>query len=234
MSTRHRVGYLIVLCPLSFVLCSAGCGLADYVGQMSSEADRVHAWDEETALLGSPIKLPELPKKDDKDQSWNVFLRLPRGVTESPRTAEGSTQAKLFGSLAQYEGSNASGIVNVYLGVSDQKDFVNSTFNYFGVSAGGDFITVPRSVTAMSAAGPALTPTISVKQRAAEGPQQYNYSFNFYEHGGTQVAVVFQLDKTTGAKANPAIKASLATLGVDDEVRSLRKAYSKPRRPARK
>lgn len=227
MSKRQQFGFL-------FVLCSAGCGLSDYAGQMSSEANRAHAWDEESALLGSPIKLPELPKKDDKDQSWNVFLRLPRGVAESPTTAEGSTQAKLFGSLVRYEGSSASGIVNVYLGVSDQKDFVKSTFNYFVVSPGGDYVTVPRSVTVMNAVGQALPPTISVKQRAAEGPQ-YNYSFNFYEHGGTQVAVVFQLDKTKGAMAGSAIKASLATLGVgDDEAPRLRNAYDKRKRPARK
>jgi hypothetical protein len=228
MSARHRVWFL-------FVLCAAGCGLSDYSGEMSSEAARVHAWDEETALLGGPIKLPELPKKDDKDQVWNVFLRLPRGVSESPKTADGSTQAKLFGSLAQYEGSNAAGIANVYLGVSDQKDFVNSTFNHFSVAPGGDYVNVPRSATVMSAVGQALPPTISVKQRAAEGPQ-YNYSFNFYEHGGTQAAVVFQLDKATGAKADPAIRASLATLGLgDDEVPRLRNAYdTRRKRPARK
>ena len=73
--------------------------------------------------------------------------------------AEGSTQAKLFGPLVQYErGGNPYGIVNAYLGVrgGDPKEFRTSVFNFFGVSGdGADVrnITIPRSptVTAMSA-----------------------------------------------------------------------------------
>jgi hypothetical protein len=235
MNARLRAQFLFALCPLSFVLALTGCGLADYAGQMSSEAARVRAWDEESALLGPGVKMPELPKKDDKDMGWNVFLRLPRGVSDAPKTAgENSSQAKLFGSLVQYEGSNALGIANVYLGVSEQKDFENSVFNYFSVASGGTDIKVPRSATVINAVGQALPPEVSVKQRLAEGPQN-NYSFNFYEHGGTRVAVVFQLDKTNSARANAAILASLATLGVgDDEAPRLRNAYTKSKRPARK
>jgi hypothetical protein len=213
---------------LSFVLPSAGCGLSDYAGQMSSEAARVQAFDEEAKLLGSAIRMPELPKKDDKEQTWNVFLKLPLGVDTAPKTAEGSGQAKLFGSLAQYEGHKTFDIVNVYLGVSDQKDFATSAFNQFGVSSGGDLVTIPRSQVVMSAVGPAMQPTISIKQRTAE--TQYAYSFNFYERGSTQVAVIFQMEKGGGAKADLAIKASLATLGVDDEANRLRGVYNKPRK----
>src|SRR5689334_3763719 len=102
MSPRQRIGFLLALA-------TAGCGLSDYAGQMSSEAARVRAWDEEAKLLGPPITMPALPRKDDKDQTWNVFLRLPLGVATSPKAADGSTQAKMFGSLVQYEGSSSSG-----------------------------------------------------------------------------------------------------------------------------
>jgi hypothetical protein len=225
MCTRHRAWFL-------FVLASAGCGLSDYAGQMSSEAARVRAWDEEAKLLGPPIKMPELPKKDDKDQNWNVFLRLPLGVSQAPKTAEGSTQARLVGPLAEYEGNKTFGIVNVYLGVSDQKDFATSALNQFGVSPGGEMVTLPRSPVVMAAVGQALPPTISVKQRTAE--TQYAFSFNFYEHGSTQVAVIFQMDKANAAKADPAIKASLATLGVDEETNQLRAVYTKRNRPGKR
>jgi hypothetical protein len=221
MSLRHRLWFLLVFA-------AAGCGLSDYAGQMSSEAARVQAFDEEAKLLGPAITMPSLPKKDDKEQTWNVFLKLPLGVDTAPKTVEGSGQAKLFGSLAQYEGHKAFDIVNVYLGVSDQKDFATSAFNQFGVSSGGDLVTIPRSPVVMSALGPALPPTISIKQRTAE--TQYAYSFNFYEHGNAQVAVIFQMEKGGNAKADPAIKASLATLGVDDEANRLRGVYSKARK----
>jgi hypothetical protein len=218
---RHRVCFLLALA-------AAGCGLSDYAGQMSSEAARAQAFDEEAKLLGPAIVMPGLPKKDDKEQTWNVFLKLPLGVDTTPKLAEGSNQAKLFGSLAQYEGHKAFDIVSVYLGVSDQKDFTTSAFNQFGVSAGGDVISIPRGPLVTSAAGPALPPTISIKQRTAE--TQYAYSFNFYEHGNAQVAVIFQMEKGGGAKAEPAIKASLATLGVDNEAAQLRNVYNKPRK----
>ncbi len=225
----HRPRALLV----AGALLLTGCGLSDYAGQMSSEAARVHSWDEESWLLGPPARMPELPKKDDKKQSWDVFLRLPRGVGDAPRKVLGSTQAELFGPLVKYEGNNTFGIRNVYLGVgSDPKDFANSVFSNFGVSPGGDAVAIPRSPILLSSTGRALATAIDVKRRAAEG--QYAYSFNFYEHGGKQVAVVFEMDKATGAKAEPAIKASLATLGEGDEVPRMKAVYLTPNRPARK
>jgi hypothetical protein len=214
---------------VSFVLLLSGCGLSDYAGQMSSEAARVHAWDEEAELLDAPLKMPVLPKKDDKDQTWSVFLRPPRGVGTAPKTAEGSSQAQLFGPLVQYErGSNRFGITNLYLGVGGDRDFAGSVLTYFGIAPGGGVITVPRSAV-ITGAGKKLDPSITVKQQLAEA--QYAYSFNFYEHGGTQVAVVYQMDKGNGSKADKAIQASLATLGVDDEVRALNTIYApRPKR----
>lgn len=211
-------------------LALAGCGLSDYEGKMSSEAARVQRWDEETKALGEPIRMPELPKKDDKEQNWKVFLRLPRGVSESPVAQQNSTLAQLHGPLAQYAGgNNTAGIQNVYLGESDQKDYANAVLAPFGVSPGGESaVTVQRSPVLLTGTGKSLNPEITVKRRLGEGPS--SYSFNFYEHGGVQVAVVFQMEKGNSQRADAAIKYSLATLGVEDEVYTLREAYNRTNR----
>ncbi len=228
----HRSAVLIV----AGALLLSGCGLSDYTGQMSSEAVRLHTWDEENRLLGSPAKMPELPKKEDKEQKWNVFLRMPQGVSDAPKTAQGSALAQLSGPLVQYEGStnNPFGILNVYLGVgSDPKEFATSVFNQFGVSPGGDFVTIPRSPILLSGTGRVLTPEINVKRRAAEG--QYAYSFNFYERANVVVAVVYQMDKANSARAEPVIKASLATLGEGiDDAGQMSGVYRKTNRPVRR
>jgi hypothetical protein len=193
---------------------------------MSSEAARVRAWDDEAKLIGGPAKMPDLPKKDDKEQRWNLFLRLPVGVSDSPKLTDNLSAVKFVGpQLAQYDGNNAFGIANVYVGVSEQKDFVNNAFSFFGVSPGGTDVAIPRSPVVMNSVGQALPATISVKQKT--DATQYAYSFNFYEHGGLQVAVIFQMDKANAAKADAAIKASLASIGVgDDEAPRLTNVYS--------
>ncbi len=226
MRTRPPARWPFVLCPLSFVLLLGGCGLSDYGGQMSSEAARVQAWDDEAALLGAAVKMPELPKKEDKDQHWDVYLRLPQGVAGTPKTADNASQAKMFGPLVQYEGSSRAGVVNVYLGVGgEQKDFAASVYNQFpGVTPGGSTVTVPRNLFATTSARK-VSPSVNLKQQVAE-VAPYVYSFNFYERNNDQVAVVYQMDKANVAKAETAVKASLATLGLNDEAGALRAIYT--------
>jgi hypothetical protein len=249
MSARHRAWFRFVLCPLSFVLALSGCGLSDYAGHMSSEAARARQWDEETKTLGPPITMPVLPKikvktkdkdgkekEEEQDQKWYVFLRLPQGVYDSPTTAPGSTQAQLHGPLAQYAaGNNAFGIQNVYLGVSTDKEFVSSVYSQFpGVGAGKEqAVGVPRSLVLLTTARRQLSPEINVRRAAVEA--QSLYSFNFNEHGSVQVAVVFQMEKGNGAKADNAIKDSLGTLGEgEDEAAEFDRVYSKTNRKVKK
>jgi hypothetical protein len=219
----------------SGALLLAGCGLKDYEEKMSAEAARVRSWDEETKVLGEPIKMPELPKKDGKEQTWNVFLRLPRGVSEAPVVQQNSTLAQLYGDrLAQYPGgSNSVGIQNVFVGVSDQKDYASAVLGQFGFAPGGETaVVVPRSPVLVSGTGKSLGTEITVKRKLVEG--QSLYSFNFYEHGAAQVAVVFQMQKDNGQRADAAIRSSLATLGAEDEVYPLRAVYDKTNRKPRK
>ncbi len=236
MPHRSRVGsrLLALLGAVAFVSC--GCGLTEYANQMSSEAGRVRAWKEENDLLGKPIWLPEFPKKNGKEQIWEVFLRLPQGISDAPITAPKSTYAQLYGPLVQYPAvNNKVGIQAVYLAVAaEEKEFLTKVYGQFGVEAGGEQpVTIQRSITLHSATTKGLSPEITVKRKIAEGQSLYN--FNFYERGNDMVAVVFQLEKGTGNKADNVIRASLATLGQGfDEERWLREAYNKSNRKPKK
>jgi hypothetical protein len=217
---------------LSFVLAAAGCGLSDYAGQMTSEAARVKQWDDETEVLGNPIKMPNLPKKGDKEQSWNVFLRLPLKVSEVPATQQDGKTALLVGPLAKYAGSETHryGIVNVYLGVAgDQKDYIATVTTQFGVAAGGtEGMTVPRSPSLLgpiTAPGQSSIPDLPLKTKRAEG--QYLHAFYFYEHNNTQVAVVFEMNKGNGTKADNLIRMSLATLAEGQEADLFSRSYKR-------
>jgi hypothetical protein len=215
---------------------SSGCGLSEYANQMSSEAGRVRAWKEENDLLGKPIWMPEFPKKDNKVQTWEVFLRLPQGVSDAPVTLPKSNFAQMYGPLVQYPAfNNKLGIQAVYVGVTgDPKDFATKVYGQFGVEAGGEQpVNVPRSITLHMAIAKGVSPEITVKRKIAEGQSVYNFSF--YERGPDLVAVVFQLEKGTGNKADNAIRASLATLGEgSDDAYALSSAYSKANRKPKK
>ncbi len=239
MRARRRVAAFLILCPLSFVLFLLGCGLSDYGGQMASEKARLDLWDEETALLGPPIRMPELPKKDGKAQEWEVFLRVPRGVDPSPLTQQNSSLAQLFGGmLAQYVGGGKSGVLNLYLAWAlEPKNFISTVVSHFPVSGGEDkTITIPRSVILLGTAKN-LTPDIPLTRRVPPPGQMSAYSFYFYRYDDvdgkrTEVAVVYETE--LGAKADAAIKASLASLGGGWETSPLRKQYEKTNQKQKK
>jgi hypothetical protein len=209
-------------------LLAAGCGVSDYAGHMSSEAALLRMWKEEEDVLGEPLRMPEFPKKDGKDQqTWNVFLRPPHGVSEKPTAQQNSKLTQFFGPLAQYAAKgNRFGIQNIYLGVgTDPKEFPSAVYGQFGASPEGESaVTIPRSPVLLSGAGKDLKPEIVVKRKVYDGPSFY--SFNFYDRGKVQVAVVFQMDKGSAAKARDAIEKSLSTLGEGaGEAPALRSAY---------
>jgi len=233
---RRRVWCLLVLA-------SAGCGLSEYGGQMASEKARVQYWDDENKRLGKKITMPVLPEdKDKKSQKWDIFLRLPRGVNESPATIQGKEEANLFGPLAQYETvRNDYGIQTVYLGFADnQPDFIKKVYTQFGTSAKNETTeTIPRSPSLMMGTGTGKNTNqdIVIKRQPDRARDESNaiLSFNFYERDRLQVAVVFKLDKDNGTKADEAIKFSLATLGVGfEQTGQLTTAYNKRNRTARK
>ncbi len=237
----HRPSFRPPRVPLLLAagaLLLSGCGLSEYAGQMASESVRVQAWDEEAKLVGNPLKMPELPKKDDVAPKWKVFLRPPLGVSDSPVAQKDSSLAQLVGPLAQYVGGrNQFGVQNLYLGVAvEQKDFPSAVCGQFPVNPSGDTsITIPRSPTLINsfATGKAGANEVLLKLRTAEG-QASTYRFYFYEHGNVEVAVVFQIDKSSAQKAEPAIKASLSTLAEGSEAEfaasTYRKWNTKPRR----
>jgi hypothetical protein len=222
----------------ALALLSAGCGVTEYANQMSSEAGRVRAWKQENDRLGKPLWMPEFPKKDGKEVIWDVFLRPPLGVSEVPITPPKSNYAQMFGPLVQYPAGNniPSGIRALYLGyAADSKDFMAKVYNQFGVAAGGETtIVLARSTVLLTGTAKSLSPEVTIKRKLAEG--QSLYSFNFCEHGSEIAAVVFQMDKgSSTTKADDAISASLATLGVGyDEERALREAYNKSNRKVKK
>jgi hypothetical protein len=211
------------------VLLPAGCGLSDYEGQMAGEAALVRQWEEETKVLGDPLRMPEFPKKEGEKQAttWSVFLRPPLGVNETPVPQPNSKLTQMQGPLAKYTAKgNAFGMQYVYLGVgTDPKEFPAAVYNQFGAAAGGESaVPIPRSPVLLSGTGQELKPEITLKRKVFDS--QSHYSFNFYERGKVQVAVVYQVDKASTAKAEPVIRASLATLGEGrDEVPGLRDAY---------
>ena len=70
-----------------------------------------------------------------------------------------------------------------------------------------------------------ISPDITLKRKTFDGTSSH-YSFNFYQVGKSQVAVVYQMDKAAAAKAREVIEASLSTLGAGgDEVSALRDGY---------
>ena len=246
MSTRRRFWFFFVLCPLSFVLASAGCGLSDYTAGIASEKARIDYWEKENKLLGSKkITMPVFPEKTDKDSKdtkppeWKVFLRLPQGVGESPTTvAKDKQETQFFNSiLVQYVSyKNTFGIQNVYLAVGNNlKDFEKKVYEYFGTSPGDERVeTIKRSPTLIPGTGKSVSLEIPYKKKQFQGPSS-DYSFYFFERDKTQVAIVFQLEKNIGPKADDAIKFSLATLGVgSEETYPLSEAFSQRNRPARK
>jgi hypothetical protein len=220
------------------ILLPAGCGLSDYSGQMANEGALVRQWEEENKLLGEPLQMPVFPKKEGEKQapSWNVFLRPPLGVSPTPVAQQGSKLTQMEGPLAKYTAKgNSFGLQYVYLGVgSDPKEFMAQVYNQFGAAAGGESsVPIPRSTVLLNGQED-LRPEITVKRKAFDN-QQSHYSFNFYEHGKSAVvAVVYQMakgaagkEKEAVARAEPAIRASLATLGEGrDEVPLLRRAYA--------
>jgi hypothetical protein len=218
----------------ALALLPAGCGLSDYAAQMSSEASRVRQWEEEAKVLGDPLRMPQLPKKDDKEQTWNVFLRPPHGISDKPVAQQQDTKlSQQYGPLVQYPGSQNSptGIQALYLGVgSDPKEFAGQVYSQFATNPGGEStVTIPRSEVLLSGTAGALDPEIRLKRKTHEG--QALYQFNFYERGKVQVAVVFQLAKGNAAKADVAIRTSLGTLGEGrGEVPVLRDSYLKSHR----
>jgi hypothetical protein len=200
----------------------AGCGLADYEGRMSSEAARVQRWDEEDKQLGAPIKMPELPKRDGKEQSWNVFLRLPRNVGDTPATEPNSKQAQLYGGLlAQYGGG--SGMPFVFLGVGEQKDYATTVLSKFPTS--------PPAFETVVVKGPSHE--VALKRKTFDDAN-WSYSANFSEHGNVTVAVIYCMDKGAGSRFSRAIELSLATLAQGDEANrsggAYPKTHQKPRR----
>jgi hypothetical protein len=237
-------------CLLVFL--AAGCGLSDYTAQIASEKARVDYWEKETKLLGSKrITMPVFPEKTDKDNKdnkapdWNLFLRLPQGVSESPTTiAQDKKEAQLFNSvLVQYPSHSKSfGIQNVYLAVGNNlKDFDKKVYEYFGTSPGDEKVeTTPRSPTLIPGTGKTVSMEIAFKHKSFPPPgqsQSSDYSFHFFERDKTQVAIVFQLEKGKGQdqKTNEAIKYSLATLGVGNIENSiLNSAFNKRNLPPRK
>jgi hypothetical protein len=213
-------------------LLPAGCNVNDYAGRMASESERLRAWDDDTKALGDPIKMPDLPKKGKTEEIWNIFLRLPHDVTETPVTIPKSSLAQLYGGCAQYQGSTSDryGFQNVYVGSSDIKkdpNFVASALAQFGLSPGGEAtITLRRNANLMNGAPPGMPPDVTVKRKEAASAQS-EYSFNFYEVGDTMVTVVYQVQKGKLPSAKPVIDKSLATLGAEAEWGVLYKAYTR-------
>jgi hypothetical protein len=212
----------------------ASCGLSEYTGQMSSEAVHARNWDEESKLVAPPLKMPELPLKDGKEQIWTAFLRPPRGVQADPVTQGEQSFAKLRGSLAQYTGGGPFGIQNVYLGVvGEQKDYLNTVCSQFTATwSKEEVVTLPRSPTLLAGAPKAAPQVIELRRKTGEG-QSY-YSVNVYNHDGIQVAVVYEVEKGAETKSVPAIKASLATLAEGGEAGAFTKEYTKTNRKAAK
>ena len=123
----------------------------------------------------------------------------------------------------------------------DVKDFESSVVGQFPVSGGKDegvTVTIPRSVFLLATTAKGLASEIQLKRKTYDA-QQASYSFNFYRHEFLtidnktsiwQVAIVYQTEKGGLTKADPAITASLATLGVDTETVAMWAGYRKTNR----
>jgi len=206
----------------------AGCGLSEYGGQMSSETVRLQQWDEESKILGEPIRMPELPKKDGKEQRWEVFLRLPKGVSESPTTQQNGKDPQMLGGLlAQYSGGGTAVIQMAYLGVSTDpkdKEYLSNVLNQFGGSVGGE--------QPFSLRGPKLE--LALKRKLIQDDKS-SISVNIYEHGNDTVIVVYRIAKGDEERAARPIERSLTTLAegsydASNNQRDYDKTHRKPKR----
>jgi hypothetical protein len=233
------------------VLIPAGCGLANYESRLEMAQKQAQHLDEEEKYLGKVAEMPKLPSRDSQEQSWNVFLRLPREISEKPASQKDSPLAQLFGELAVYEQSKdsaagtgrptpgpggkvgaAGSFQNVYLGVAatDRKDFAKEVMQLF--PAAGE--PHPENVTLRS---PQRQMTIS---RYIYDDTASSLSINFYQRGKTQVAVVYRVTRggltpqsSKPSELSKAIELSMLTLGLDEEVVSLRTEYDKTHKSSR-
>ncbi len=184
----------------ALALMTLGCGLAEYESHMSSEVVRLDRLDREAKFLGEPLRMPPLPKKDDKDQTWPVFLRPPLGFSVAP------DRALLGGMLANY--APPAHFKGLYLGVAgDRKEFTKEVFQLF------------------PAATERKGETVAVDPEGTQKVLRYTFddnlstvTVNFSPPTNPQVAVVYRVEKgrLTGDVAE-AVKLSLGTLGYEGD-----------------
>jgi hypothetical protein len=205
------------------LLVATGCGLSDYAAKMSSQKARAVRFDEEEKNLGEVAKMPVLPTKEGKEESWNVFLRLPKDVLDKPVTQDQSNLAQLHGGLlAEYRGKGAGAFQGVFLGVDrDRKDFRKEVLNLFPAS--GEI----RPSETKKIPGPESE---LIFERNTFDDSKSTLSINFCQRSGFQVAVVFRVKKGGMALNSRAIDLSLETLGVGSEVSAQRARYEKTHR----
>ena len=174
--------------------------------------------DEENKYLGNPAEMPKLTPQEGKEPIWNLFLRLPKGISEKP-------QAALFGEmLAEYPAASGD-FVNLYLCVTrDQKDFPKEVLQLFPPV--GEVRNENITLSTIERQIPLSRYTFD------DG--QTTLSVNIFQEGKRQVAVVYRVKRgglspqnVKSSELRKTIDLSLQTLGVDVEAAKMRAAFDK-------
>jgi hypothetical protein len=217
-----RVGRLAAI----LFLLPVGCGLDAYEAKMSSEAAKIERLDREAKYLGEPLAMPKLPRKEkgkddeEPEQSWEVFLRPPRGVNRNH-------ESKLLGDLmAVYKGSSGA-CREMYLGIPQgRKEFVKDVLGLF--PAAGDVKSDTLRVAGPGERDLAFT-------RHVYDDSGSTLAAHFFPANAPKVAIVYRVAKgqLTG-ETSEAVKVSLSTLALDNDAGRMMSLYNRQKPKAGK
>jgi len=196
----------------------AGCGLGDYEEKMLDQQTRLARFDRENKELGGSLDMPEVVEKAGGEE---VFLRVPKGVSTTPETA--NLWSGLFYNYPG--GGHFAGLYVAWAGKKDD-DFKKkvegaSAFNNAGIKR-SPYTTDPM---------PGRQP-LTLKTSTYELTDR---TYHLYLSPDEKVALVFEILRTAPAKAaTDAMNLSLGTLAFGGDAGKQRREYSKRSKATKK
>jgi hypothetical protein len=185
----------------ALVVCLVGCGLGDYEERMLQAQQR---------LLGEPLQVPQPP---------DVFLRPPRGIASIANAFPTHRDVAIY-RFQQAEGKAAVTAVFIAQG-GEPSAFQSNVLDYFKQ----DPVKTERKQHDIRRSGG--TPLLLESAEWDEGDTVFRC--HFVRNSATPVALVFQIEKSRLAEAEPALEQSLQSLAIGAEAGESRRSYERQR-----
>jgi hypothetical protein len=203
---RLALGMLLLAVP--------ACGLSDYEARMSESQKREERFRLEQKYLGEPVQMPTHKNQEDREEPVaNVFFRPPKGIEPKPKPGP---RDNLWQYRARSAGNDFTGVDMEFAG--DEKDFVDKVVSNYGppeqASRSSREITPPGQDT----------PMVFDTWEFGSGP--IGYSVNILRSSGKPIAIVYIYNKTRLDSVREAIKVSLQSLAIDQQVGATRQRYN--------